>query len=171
MTNHRKHQRVMGIAPVSRGFGYAILDGDDTLVDWGLKIIEQDKNARVVAHVSKFMTRYAPNVLLLQDYWAEDSSRGERIKQLGGELIKLAHREGIGTKLLTRQRVYAAFLGRRKGNKYEIAKLLAARFPEELAYSLPVNRLFWKSEDARIAVFEAVALAAAWLRIPRKQLS
>lgn len=162
MTRHSKLDRVLGIAPVSRGFGYAVLDGEDTLVDWGLKIAEQNKNAKVVAHVSKFITRYRPDVLVLQDYWDEESTRGERIKQLGGELIELAKREAVATQLISRQRLYSALLGRTKANKYETAKLLATKFPDELASSLPANRTFWKSEDARIAVFEAVALAAAW---------
>ena len=31
-----KHFRILAIAPSTRGFGFAVLEGQDTLVDWGV---------------------------------------------------------------------------------------------------------------------------------------
>ena len=45
-------------------------------------------------------------------------------------------------------------------NKNEIARFIAARFPE-LARSLPPERKPWMSEDSRMAIFDAAAFAFA----------
>ena len=39
-----KHFRILAIAPSSRGFGFAVLEGQEKLVDWGVKSIKGDKN-------------------------------------------------------------------------------------------------------------------------------
>jgi hypothetical protein len=46
-----------------------------------------------------------------------------------------------------------------KGTKHMVAQVLARRFPEELGHRLPPRRKTWKSEDSRMAMFEAMALA------------
>ena len=43
-----------------------------------------------------------------------------------------------------------------------MAELLAQQFPDELAARLPVKRKAWKSEDARMDIFVAVALAVVF---------
>jgi hypothetical protein len=52
-------------------------------------------------------------------------------------------------------------LGNPKGTKQEMAEMLAGKFPDELASRLPPKRKPWKSEDSRMDIFEAVALALA----------
>jgi hypothetical protein len=42
-----------------------------------------------------------------------------------------------------------------------LATAVAQRFPDELAARLPPKRKAWASEDARMDIFEAVALAVA----------
>jgi len=58
-------------------------------------------------------------------------------------------------------------LGNPKGTKQEMAELLAKKFPDELASRLPPKRKPWKSEDKRMDIFDAVALAVAF-RMERK---
>ena len=43
-----------------------------------------------------------------------------------------------------------------------MAELLAKKFPDELASRLPPKRKPWKSEDSRMDIFDAVALAVAF---------
>jgi hypothetical protein len=54
-------------------------------------------------------------------------------------------------------------------NKNEIARFIAARFPE-LARSLPPERKPWMSEDSRMAIFDAAALAFASFGLAGREL-
>jgi len=44
--------------------------------------------------------------------------------------------------------------------------MLAKQFPDELASRLPPKRKTWESEDSRMDIFDAVALAVTfWLKV------
>ena len=57
------------------------------------------------------------------------------------------------------KQVRQLLLGDETGTKQEIAEQLAKQFPDELSSRLPPKRKAWKSEDARMDIFEAVGLA------------
>jgi hypothetical protein len=46
-----------------------------------------------------------------------------------------------------------------RGTKHALAEIIAKRFPEELGSRLPPKRKPWMSEDSRMNIFDAVALA------------
>ena len=50
--NKIQHYRILSIAPSTRGFGYAVLEGKDTLVDWGVKTVQGNKNVNSLAPMS-----------------------------------------------------------------------------------------------------------------------
>jgi hypothetical protein len=52
--------------------------------------------------------------------------------------------------------------------KYEIAVAIAQRFPE-LAPRLPRFRKPWMSEDYRMSIFDAVALAIAFFQFQKEK--
>jgi len=54
------------------------------------------------------------------------------------------------------------FCFRRPQGKHPIASILADRYQEELAPRLPPFRKPWMSEDERMAMFDAAALAVAY---------
>jgi hypothetical protein len=60
--------RVLAITPTTRGFGFAVLEGQETLVDWGVKSVKGDKNARCVEKVEMLILHYQPHVLALPDH-------------------------------------------------------------------------------------------------------
>ena len=79
----QKHFRILAIAPTTRGFGFAVLDGNETLVDWGVRRIDgKIKNTWSLAMVKKLVARYQPGVMVLQDTLAKSSRRAPRIKAL-----------------------------------------------------------------------------------------
>ncbi|MCX6925726.1 MAG: hypothetical protein NT154_21315, partial [Verrucomicrobia bacterium] len=51
------------------------------------------------------------------------------------------------------------FCGARRGTKHALAEIIAQRFPEELGFRVPPKRRPWMSEDFRMDIFDAVALA------------
>ena len=157
-----KSVRVLAIAPLTRGLGYAVMEGPDKLVAHGNKAILRDKNSRALKWVEKFIRLYQPAVLVLPDVNAKDTRRAERIKLLHKKIGALAREHELKVRLISVTRVREQLLGDRQGTKQACAEALAARFPVELASRLPPKRRPWMSEDPRMDIFDAVGLAAVF---------
>jgi hypothetical protein len=149
-----KHVRVLAIAPSTRGFGFAVFDGD-ALVDWGQKVVKGDKNGLCIPKVEKLIIDYEPDVLVIEDF--ARTKRGPRIRLLIQEIIDLAPKHNVGVKLFSRQEVYQVFFVDGEGTKDSLAAILAKRFPDELGIELPPKRETWESEDPKMAIFDAMA--------------
>jgi len=154
-----KNARVLGIAPTARGVGFAVMEGKDDLVDWGLKTVKGDKNARSLSHVGNLISLYDPTVVALEDCQAKESRRSSRIRALIQEIISMAEGENIRVMLFSRRQLSLAFTVDGKGTKHAQAEYLADRFPEELSFQLPPKRKAWTTVDYRMDIFDAVALA------------
>jgi len=59
-----KNIRILAIAPLSRGLGYAVMEGPDKLITCGNKAVLRDKNAGSLAWVDRFIKFYKPEVLV-----------------------------------------------------------------------------------------------------------
>lgn len=154
--------RVLAIYPSIRGFGFAIIEPEGTLVHWGSKSTRQDKNGRALIQVGRLIARYQPNGLALECLATLDRRRSTRIRNLISELNGLALNLKIGVKHISRREIIEKLVEDGSGNKYSVAVAVADRFPEELGHSLPPRRRAWMREDHRMPVFEAVALALAF---------
>jgi Holliday junction resolvasome RuvABC endonuclease subunit len=73
-------------------------------------------------------------------------------------ISKLAAKRKLTVRMYSRAKVKQAFSKSDTSNKQEIALNIVNRFPE-LAPRLPRFRKPWTSEDYRISIFDAVALA------------
>lgn len=82
MNQATEQSRVLAISLSTRGFGYAVMEGSNWLIDYGKKIIEGDKNAWSLVHIEKMIARNQPDVLALQDVNAKGTRRVARIKAL-----------------------------------------------------------------------------------------
>jgi Holliday junction resolvasome RuvABC endonuclease subunit len=154
-----KYFRILAIAPSTVGFGFAVLEGQDTLVDWGVKKVKGDKNVESLSKAEKLIAHYQPGVLVLEDASAKNSRRSARIRKLYQRIIKMAVNRKINVKLFSRDQVMKAFIADGRGTKHALAEIIAKRFPEELNFQLPPKRKPWMSEDSRMNIFDAVALA------------
>jgi len=159
-----QYPRILAIAPSTSGFGLAVVEGINTLADWDSKRVRKDKNNGCMAQVEKAIARYQPDVLVLEDSLQKENRRSPRIKALMKRIMALAKKRGVQVTVLPRKDVRAVFFSDGLGTKDALAKLVAERFPEELARHLPPKRREWMSEDPRMAMFEAVALALAFRR-------
>lgn len=155
-----KHVRILSIALSTKGFGFAVLDVGGTLANWGTKTTKgKDKNAESLVKANEVITHYRPDVLVLEDTSARHSRRAPRIRKLSKRIIKLAAKNQLKVRLFSREQVMKSFFADGNGTKYALAELIAQRFPEELAHRLPPERREWMSEDSRMDIFDAVALA------------
>jgi Holliday junction resolvasome RuvABC endonuclease subunit len=159
--SYTKDVRVLAIDPSTRGFGFGVLEGPNRLIDWGVKETKKNKNARTLKLIEDLMDRYQPNVVVVEDYAGKGSRRCRRIQNLISDISKLALKRKIRVRSISRAKVKQAFSESGASNKYEIALDIAKRFPE-LAPRLPRFRKPWMSEDYRMSIFDAVALAAAY---------
>jgi Holliday junction resolvasome RuvABC endonuclease subunit len=155
---YRKDICVLAIDPSTRGFGFAVLEGPNRLIDWGVKETKKNKNTRTLKLIEDLIDRYQPNVIVVEDYAGKGSRRCRRIQALINDISKLAAKRKIKVRSFSRVKVKQAFFESGAVNKYEIASAIAKRFPE-LAPRLPRYRKPWMSEDYRMSIFDAVALA------------
>jgi Holliday junction resolvasome RuvABC endonuclease subunit len=128
-------------------------------VDWGVKKVTRDKNAQSLKKAEDLIMQYQPAVLVLEKTSANGSRRSLRIRTLTQQINEMATVRKVKVKLFSRDQVLKSFITDRKGTKREVAEIIAQRFPVELGSSLPAKRKLWKSEDSRMTIFDAAALA------------
>lgn len=162
MNQTSQRDRILGVSFSTRGFGYAVIEGGITLIDFGKKRIYGDKNAGSLAGIKKVIARNLPDVLVLQDVdKPKGTKRVQRIKKLHRTVIALAKTRKIKVSMFSGKRLRAALLNNEDGTKHEIAELMAKQFPDELAGLLPPKRTVAMNEDARMDIFDAVGLVAS----------
>ena len=153
--------RILAIALTARGFGYCVME-NQVIIESGNKGVEGNKNSQSVSKIEKLMRQFLPSVLVLQDVNAKGCHRAPRIKALHQQVVGLAAKQKCKVTLFSGSLLRNALLGDVKGTKYEMAELLAQKFPVELAGKLPTKRKLWESEDGRMDIFDAVALAVVF---------
>ena len=157
-----KSIRILTIAPLSRGLGYAVMEGPDKLVACGNKAILRDKNAKALAWVNRFIQFYQPDVLVLPNVMAADTRRATRIKTLHRKIVAWAGKQPLKVRLVSVTQVRMQLVGESRATKFAVARTLAEKFPTELGTRLPPKRRPWMSEDPRMDIFDAVGLAVAF---------
>ena len=154
-----KYPRILAIAPSTKGFGYAVFEGHKMLVHWGVKSVKGDKNAGAIEKVEDMIARYNPQVMVLEDTATKGSHRAPRIQALTKRLVAVVERRTIKVVLFSQRQIRRVFFGDEPGTKHALAETIAGRFPEELGFRLPPKRRDWMSQDSRMDIFDAVALA------------
>lgn len=157
----RNRQRVLAIDPTSKGFGFAVLEGPDALIDWGVRHAGADRNRKSLARAEALIGQYRPDVLVVEHTGAKGSRRRPRVRRLVKSLAALARRRHLRSRRIPRRGVKRCFA--ETVNKHQIAVALTERFPE-LAPHLPrerTRREAGNSEDERMSYFDAVAFAVA----------
>ncbi len=157
-----KDFRILAVALSFGGFGFVVMEGQKTIIEFGRRVADGDKNAQSIAKMKKLLNFYRPGVLVLQDVEAKGSRRYPRIKTLNRQIKAVAEKHKIKVKLISGKQLRDLLLGNPRGTKQEMAEMLAAQFPDELASRLPPKRKPWKSEDSRMDIFDAMALAVVF---------
>ena len=159
-------QRILAFALTTNGIGYAVMEGEDSLVDYGITRVEGDKNSKSAKRVEKLLNLYRPDVVVLPDVNAEGTHRAIRIQKLHTQVIAMTRKRKLKAVMISGREVRKALLNDSKGTKHEMATVLAERFPGELSRRLPAKRKAWDSENRKMDMFEAVGLAVVfWMRI------
>jgi hypothetical protein len=156
--------RVLAVDPSTRGLGFAILEGPNQLIDWGVKQAEGDKNGECLRMVKELIDQYRPHVLVLENVSGKDSRRRTRVRELLQAIRETARQLGVKVMAETPERVRAAFTPK----KDTIAAALAGRFPE-LASRLPKPRTLTMPEHSAMPVFDATAFAMTFFHFRNRK--
>jgi len=134
-----------------------VLEAPAFLVDWGSKSTTTGSGS-LVRKVDALLSRYKPDVLVLEDLGAEGARRRVRARKEIQAMERLALTRGVRVKRVSRLGVRDNFAPGK--SKYEVALRLAEIFPV-LANRLPRKRNTWRPEEVRMSVFDALGIAAA----------
>src|SRR4051794_36583226 len=123
--------RILAIAPSTRGFGFAILEGDKVLVDWGAKFIQRDTSVAAVSIIKRLMVHYEPTIIALKTTRKANIDKS-RTRMLTDSVIQLASTCGIRLATFSRQQIVKAYFCSDRKTKYDVAQTVAREFSQEL---------------------------------------
>lgn len=156
-----KLHRVLATDLMGNLMGYAVFEGPERLVDWGIKDGRKSNPSLLVTKFDDLLKLYRPDTLVLEDYVLAKSRRSARALTLFAQIRAHAISRGVSVTPITWIDVRNHFVRYGGYTKYEIARLVAAALPA-LAHRLPPPRKPWKSEDSRMGIFDAAALGLTY---------
>jgi hypothetical protein len=159
MITRRRHNLVFAIYPQSRGFAFVLFEGWLAPVDWGVyEARGKDKNARCLRRIESLLALHTPDVLVLQDMSERGTRRARRIRELNHHTADLAEQRGVLVSTYTRAQVVEYFAELGATTKQKIAETIARHIPALNLFVPPVRKP-WMSQNARMGIFDATALA------------
>lgn len=154
-----QRERVLAIDPMHQGFGYVVLEDEPLqLVDWGQSLCRRRNHGSCLQSLARLIERCSPTALVLESADGATASRQLAMTRFIESISELLDSPGLPVFTYARETVRTLFAGSSAFTKQQRAELLAVRFPE-LAPKLPPPRAVWSSEDSRMSIFDALALA------------
>lgn len=160
-------RRVLALHPTGKGLGFAILEGPESLIDWGTKRAVKISNDSCLAHVAALIDQYHLDLVVVEDVNTKGCRRSARVRELVREIRSLARKKRVRTRALSRRAVREVFGLHNSVTKHRIAARIVERFPE-LASRLPPPRKSWMSEHYNMQIFDAVALGLTYFGNERR---
>ena len=157
MTSRKRPQLVLAIYFQTTGFGFVLLDGWFSPIDWGVPEVQgNDRGKRCLQRIDKLLSLHTPDMLVLEDMTG-GRRRAERIKALNRKALQLARKREVPVHTCTREQVFDYFEDLGGRTKHRIAEIIAQHIPA-LGLYIPPPRKPWKSADPRMGIFDAAAL-------------
>ncbi len=148
----------LAVDPTTKGFAFVVLE-EGVLIDWGVRHAGSEKNRGSIQKLKVLIADYKPDVLVIEDIHDRSSRRLRRVRLLIGQFARAARRYKVVVRRVTRRAVRQHFGANSwQVTKHHIALALADRFPE-LRGRLPRVRKLWMTEDERMSIFDALAMA------------
>ncbi len=171
MIANTRHKLVLAIYLSSRGVAFVLFEGPLSPYDWGVHAVYgRRKNARCLRRIEKIFAAYEPDVLVTQDTTSNGTRRAHRIQKLSLSIGEAADARGIPTYVYSHRHVRQCFASQPLVNKQMIAEAIAKHIPAFKPY-LPPQRKPWMGEPARMALFDAAALALTYFQAHGNEMS
>jgi len=161
---HRfKRERVLALAPTTRGIGFIVFAGPELPVDWRMQFVKGDRNRQCLKKAAQLIGKYMPDTIVLEDYAGAGSRRSARVQRLIDGLEALAHERKVSASLYSRGVIRRCFAPSGARNKQQIAEAIGTLYPQ-LKRFVPPKRKIWLPEDDWMAIFDAASLALTHYR-------
>jgi hypothetical protein len=158
MSQPRRYNLVASIYLNSRGFAFTIFEGALAPLDWGVvEVRGKEKRQRLLLRAGALISRYVPDVLVLQDTSHNGTQRTHRIRHLNEAIAESAEGYCIPVLSYSRADVYRCFEYLGAVSKDRIAAEISKNIPA-LERFLPPRRKAWMNEHPRMGIFDAAAL-------------
>ena len=155
-----KNPPIMAIHATSRGFGFVVMSGPFSLLDWGVREADKHKNANCMAKLSKLVDHFDPHTLVLEDP-TQGQKRAARICRLYASIAELCHSRSIDMAVFSRADMYRCYASVGAVTWNDIAEAVGRQL-EPLRKRVPSRRKAWQSESRAMSVFAAAAIAMTY---------
>lgn len=164
MKELRRHALVLSIYLNSRGFSFVLFEGHLSPFDWGIREIRGPRKLKgCFQRITQLLDQYAPEALVIQDTSKQGTERARWISDVNASIAALANKREIPVFAYSRDQVQGAFKCYQCPNKQRLAELIAKHIPAFEQY-VPPPRKPWMSEDRRMGLFDAAALALTFFQ-------
>jgi len=141
-----------------------LFEGTLSPYDWGIfEVRGPRKEAKCQRKMTQLLDRYEIDVLVLQNTGPEGTRRMSRVTTLNAAVEAAARQHGVPVFKYSRADVYSTFASAGFSNKQTLADVIAKSIPA-FERHVPPPRKPWKSEDARMGLFDAAALALVFFK-------
>lgn len=161
-----KPKLILALHPSVRGFGWALIELPDRLLDWSVTRHRRRRNFNCRRTIERLLRQYQPDMVLIEN-WRE-VRRSRRICALYEQIVALCAEQKIRCIRLRPSEIRAALGLPATARRDEVAARVAGDF-EAIIARLPRRRTAWDSEHPDMALFNAIALVRA--RLARTSLS
>ena len=144
---------ILALDPTSRGLAFTFFESGE-LLDWGTRHVEGND----LSALDRILDLCPANVLVIEDVTAARCLRRARVRKVLGVIEREAKSRGLDVRKVSAYDALRAWEPRGCVNKGEIAQAMARDIPE-LELLLPRPRGKYRSEQARMSIFDAASLA------------
>jgi Holliday junction resolvasome RuvABC endonuclease subunit len=154
-------ETVLGLHPSSRGFGWALFEDAQSLLDWGTVDIRNDKNATALSRIEFLLDKHQPAVLAMERHDAAGTRRSQRIGRLYAAIAERATARGISVQRYSRSEISSSPHLKGARTREEVASAVADCL-NVLRPRLPKPRPIWVGERSGMSLFCAAACALTY---------
>lgn len=150
--------RILAIDLRLERFGYAVFDGPNRLLDWGV-CLYGSSGAPTAARkrLAPRLKQFRPSAIVVGIALRENALGRFGLRRILGAIRREALAYGIPLQIIEKSKVRNIFRSLNAKTKHQVAMAVAHLFPE-LRWKLPPKRKLWQKEHYRIAIFQAVAV-------------
>jgi hypothetical protein len=150
-------RRVLTLDIRPRRFGYAVFEGPDLLLDWGIRTHGEDERSSLERSLSNLRSMFSPSVILIRKSAKSSQIKQPRIDRAFRIVKHFAKHMLVRVQLVDASLLRGFFSRDATADKHDIARTVAERFPQ-LSWRLPPKRKPWQSESKRQSIFDAASV-------------
>ena len=160
LVNVGRHERVLALDVRPQKYGFAVLEGPDALLDWGVRSCRNGQIVRT-GRIDSLLQSYSPHFVVIRRREHNSRKAANAVRALIAKITTEARRYSVKTRFISGKRIRRLFERYGCMNKHEIASLLAEWF-DEIRWKLPTKRRPWESEKYNTLIFDGVATGIAF---------